>query len=95
MKEDAVLLANPDIVFRDEFEDFAVLFDPDSGEGYGLNQVGALIWKLLDGKNTFCEIKEKVGVGFQNVDTDVENHIDEFVQELIEKGLAGYEIPKR
>ena len=94
MKEDTVLLANPVIVFRDEFEDFAVLFDPDNGEGYGLNQVGAHIWRLLDGKNTLREIKETVSAGFQNVDADVADHIEEFVSELIERGLAGYEIPQ-
>ena len=51
LKGDALLLANPVAVLREEFEDAAVLFDPDTGEGYGLNPVGVFIWKLLDGKS--------------------------------------------
>jgi SynChlorMet cassette protein ScmD len=49
-------IANPEVVLREEFDDWAVLFDPDSGEAFGLNPVGVFIWKRLDGKRTPAEI---------------------------------------
>jgi len=36
-------IANPMVVFREEFDDWAVLFDPDSNETFGLNPVSAFI----------------------------------------------------
>ena len=93
MKEDTVLLANPAVVFRDEFDDFAVLFDPDTGEGYGLNQVGTFVWRLLDGTHSLREIRAKVSETFQNTDADVDADVAEFVKNLVESGLAGHEIP--
>ena len=92
MDDNTVLMANPVVVFREEFEDFAVLFDPDSGEGYGLNPVGVLIWKLLDGNRSVREIKKEIRQNFRDVDKDAGNHIDEFIEELVERGLAGHKI---
>jgi hypothetical protein len=43
-------VANPLIVLREEFDDWAILFDPDTGNAFGLNPTGVFIWKLLDGK---------------------------------------------
>ena len=30
-------IANPLIVLREEFDDWAILFDPDTGDAFGLN----------------------------------------------------------
>jgi len=53
-------VANPVIVLREEFDDWAILFDPDSGGAFGLNPTSVYIWKLLDGNRTNEEIVEKV-----------------------------------
>ncbi len=45
-------IANPFVILREEFDDWAVLFDPDTGHGFGLNPTGVYIWKLLDGKHS-------------------------------------------
>ena len=92
MDDNSVLVANPSIVLREEFDDFAVLFDPESGEGYGLNEVGVLVWKLLDGKRTVEQISEQVRDSFAEVDDDVVDQTEQFISELIEKGLAGREV---
>jgi hypothetical protein len=39
-------------VLREEFDDWAVLFDPDTGHGFGLNPAGVYVWKLLNGERT-------------------------------------------
>ena len=45
-------IANPLSVLREEFDDWALLFDPDSGKVVGLNPVSVFIWKRLDGNHT-------------------------------------------
>ncbi len=37
MAHDPLPVANPSIVFREEFDDWALLFDPDTSESYGIN----------------------------------------------------------
>lgn len=41
-------VANPLIVLHEEFDDWAILFDPDRGNAFGLNPTGIFVWKLLD-----------------------------------------------
>ena len=82
--------SNPMVVLREEFDDWAILFDPDSGEGYALNPVSVLIWKCLDGNHTRKDILVKLNARCENVSDDVGSHYDKFVQDLIENGLAGY-----
>jgi len=92
MGKDNKPIANPLIVFREEFSDWAVLFHPDSGKGFGLNPVGKFIWKHLDGKHTVQEILSKISKNWENVSEDAEEHLKVFIQELVENGLAGYNL---
>ena len=39
---------NPMIVFRKENDENGILFDPDSGEIYELNNTGIIIWEALE-----------------------------------------------
>ena len=84
-------IANPMVVFREEFDDWAVLFDPDTGEAYGLNPTSAFIWKQLDGRNTLDDILEQLRINCEKVPEDAERDIKEFIDGLTDKGLAGYE----
>ncbi len=54
--ENKKLIANPTIVLREEFDDWAVLFDPDTGNAYGMNPVSVFVWKHLDGNHTLEDI---------------------------------------
>lgn len=85
-------IANPLAVLREEFDDWAVLFDPDTGNVFGLNPISLFIWKCLDGKNTIDDILQKLGRRCKDVPKDGNKYIKTFVQELIDNGMAGYEI---
>jgi SynChlorMet cassette protein ScmD len=85
-------VANPLIILREEFDDWAILFDPDSGDGYGLNPVGVFIWKLLDGTHSLDDILSKLRDHCENVPGNAERDITEFIRQLIDRGLAGFEI---
>ncbi len=84
-------LANPLVVLREEFDDWAILFDPDTGHAFGLNPVSLFIWKHLDGKHTVADIVENLQANCQEVPEEAEAHIREFIDNLLKNGLAGYE----
>jgi len=88
-------VANPLVVLREEFDDWAILFDPDTGEGFGLNPVSVFIWKCLDGQHTIEDIKAELREVCEGVPEDAENYIKDFIQDLVEQGLAGYELQER
>jgi SynChlorMet cassette protein ScmD len=91
MSEDKPM-ANPSVILREEFDDWAVLFDPDTAEGYALNPTGVLVWKQLDGKHTLEDIVKVVRESCQDVPEDVGQHAQDFVADLVKQGLAGYEV---
>jgi SynChlorMet cassette protein ScmD len=91
MVDDLRATANPSIVFREEFDDWAILFDPESGDAFGVNPVSAFIWKRLDGRHTQAQIVDEVQSSFDQVPEDVPGHVREFIASLVERGFAGYE----
>jgi SynChlorMet cassette protein ScmD len=86
------LTVNPDVVIRNDFEDFAILFDPDSGKVYGLNPVGEIIWKLLKEEITVDNIITKLRVECIEVTNDVEIEVKDFINNLLKNGLIGKRI---
>jgi len=48
-------IANPLAVLREEFDEWALLSDPDTGNLVDLNPVSVFIWKYLSG-NALMEI---------------------------------------
>jgi len=94
MPESKKLTANPLVVLREEFDDWAVLFDPDTGNAYGLDPVGVFIWKRLDGSYTIENILKELRQNCEDVPQEAEGHLQNFTQSLVEQGLAGYETQK-
>jgi SynChlorMet cassette protein ScmD len=76
-------------MLREEFDDWAVLFDPDSGHGFGLSPTSVFLWKLLDGEHTLGGLLAEIRRYVDNVPEDARDHIDSFVDTLIAEGLAG------
>lgn len=87
-------IANPLIVLREEFDDWAILFDPDSGDAFGLNPIGAHIWKRLDGNHAVKDILRDLQEAYEDVPDEAEGDLQEFIEDLVQRGLAGYEIQK-
>ncbi|MHB8771636.1 MAG: SynChlorMet cassette protein ScmD [Syntrophales bacterium] len=83
-------IANPLIVLREEFDDWAILFDPQTGNTFSLNPVGVLIWKLLDGRHTLGDIVTRIGEEANDVPADVTVQVQNFIRETARLGLVGY-----
>jgi SynChlorMet cassette protein ScmD len=84
-------IANPMLVLREEFDDWAVLFDPDTGDGFGLNPVSVFIWKRLDGKHTIQDITKELCENCEDAPENAGQQVNDFIKELVEKGYVGYE----
>jgi SynChlorMet cassette protein ScmD len=85
------LIANPIIVLREEFDDWAFLFNPDTTEMSIIDPVGAFIWKMLDGYNGLEDILRAIKSSFSDVPDDAINHLASFIKQLEDLGLAGCE----
>jgi len=73
----------PHMVFREEFDDWAILFDPDTCQTHGLNPVAVQIWKQMDGKNTLADIIQKVLPAYTEVPENASLLISDFIQDLL------------
>jgi SynChlorMet cassette protein ScmD len=90
MKDNKIPLANSRLVLREESDDWALLFDPETGETFSLNPVGVFIWKHLNGQNSIDRIMDILHEKCKNVPADAHKHIKRFIAELIDKGFVNY-----
>jgi SynChlorMet cassette protein ScmD len=88
---DKLLIANPQTVFREEFDSWAILFDPDSGKAFGMNPVAVQIWKSLDGRHKIEDIERDIEESFSDIPEQFGSDIRDFLKQLVDMGFAGYE----
>ena len=79
--------ANPVIVLREEFENHAFLYDPDTGDTFPVNPVGVCIWKKLDGSHTVERLVENLKQHFENVPGSGVDDIITFLKNLSKRGF--------
>lgn len=85
------LEANPNVSFRDEGEDGAVLYNPDADLSTIINATGGLIWGFIEKPRTLDEIaaflvKNFSGIEPEKAKADTENFInmlgENFINEI-------------
>ena len=83
----SIPVRNPEIIGK-LAEDEAVLVMPQKGQVKVVNEVGAVIWELIDGKRTIERIIEEIvsqfDVDYVTAETDVFN----FISELNEREMV-------
>jgi SynChlorMet cassette protein ScmD len=87
-------IANPIVVLREEFDDWAVLFNPDTADAVGTNPVGVAVWKLMDGKRSLEDIVSKIRNDFGDAPDAARDEIAAFVNTLADHGLVGLELER-
>jgi SynChlorMet cassette protein ScmD len=88
-------IANPVVVLREEFDDWAVLFNPDTASAVGTNPVGVAAWKLMDGKRTIKDIVSTIRESFAETPDAAFDEIAAFVTALADNGFVGLELERR
>jgi len=84
-------IASQLVVLREEFDDSAVLFNPDTAEAVGVNPVGVFVWKLLDGTRTVEQLVAALVAHFAGVPGTALDDVLAFVAELEKGGFVGLE----
>jgi SynChlorMet cassette protein ScmD len=88
-------IANPIVVLREEFDDWAVLFNPETAYALGTNPVGIAVWKLLDGRMSIEEIAAKIKNSFEDSPDATGKEVAAFVDTLAENGFVGLELESK
>jgi len=83
-----ILRKKDQIVLREEFDDWALLFDPDTGKVCGVNPVGVRVWKMIDGKRTVKDISIMIQDSYPDTPDSVLEDVTAFMNEITEKGYA-------
>jgi SynChlorMet cassette protein ScmD len=78
---------NPIAVLREEFDDWAVLFNPDTAEAVGVNPVGVAIWKLMDGRRSIEQIASSIAEQFDKTPPTIIDEVREHVEKLASHGF--------
>ncbi len=76
------------LVLRREHDDWAILFDPDTGKGFGLDPVGIFLWEHMDGQRTVGQLVEALREVFAEVPTHVCGDVQDFLGRLVGRGLV-------
>ncbi|MEI7450617.1 MAG: PqqD family peptide modification chaperone [Desulfomonile sp.] len=84
-------IANPIAVLREEFDNWAVLFNPDTADVIGISPVGVRIWKLMDGQRTVSDIAASLAEHFSGLPATAEEDVVSFILELSGRGFVGAE----
>ena len=70
-----------------------VLVNPDTAGAMAMNQTGALVWKLVNGRRTAVEITAAVRNHFPDAPDSVAEDVRALLTKLAEEGFIGWEIP--
>jgi SynChlorMet cassette protein ScmD len=85
-------ITNPEVILREEFEDWSLLINPDTSDSVGINPVGIAAWKLMDGKSDIEEIVIFIKQNFDEVSESVESEILAFIEDLKQRGFIKYKL---
>ena len=87
-------IANPIVMLREEFDDWAVLYNPDTADAVGINPVGVAVWKRMNGKKSLEQIVAEISNSFENAPDTAYKEIALFVNNLAENGFVGLELER-
>ena len=80
---------NENVAFRRLAEgEGGVLLHLGSGEYHGINEVGCLIWELLDGERTVGGLVVALGEGIEDPPSDLGDQVIAFLDSLRERDLV-------
>lgn len=83
---------NPQVVLREEFDNWAILFNPGTADAVGINPMGVAIWKLIDGRRGIEDIAAKIRDEFSEVPPNAVEEISVYIDQLYKKEFVGYEL---
>ena len=87
LSDQSVVVASEEQVSSD-LEGEAVILDMESGSYYGLNEVGARIWELIQEPTSVQEVQEALLQEYEVSPEQCNRELKSVLQDLIEQGLV-------
>lgn len=87
-----MLKVNQMAVFREEFDNNSLLFDPVTGKAFYLNPVATFIWQQLCLEKGLDEIEKGVLSRFSNIPVDLKSDLNDFLKSLTDNGFVGNDV---
>jgi len=84
---ESIPIPNPNILYR-VIDDEAVLVMPEQGKVKVVNEVGAVIWSLLDNHRTIQEIIQEICSQFEVDENTAEKDTIKFISDLVEREIV-------
>ncbi len=83
------LKAKDHLVLREEYDDWAILYNPDTGRAVGLSPTGVTIWKHLElpSVSDLGAVARSIENEFADVPEDLTRSIQDFLNSTL---VAGY-----
>ena len=81
-------IANPVVVLREEFDDWAILFNPDTADAVGINPVGISVWSQLDGRHGLAEVVAALREQYAEVPDAAVDEVKAFIDDLAGRGFV-------
>ena len=83
-------LRNPDVVLREEDEDGALLFNPDTNDVKAVNTTALFIWEHCDGTADLASIVAAVQESFDDAPEDqLQAQVQACIEALLGSGFIG------
>ena len=82
-----MLLRNTTVLWR-ELDGEAILLNPKEGCSYNLNNVGTMIWKLLDGEHSIDDIAKAICELYEVEHEQALQDVRQLLNELRENNLV-------
>ena len=83
----AVVTRNPRVEYRTLDGEGGVLLHLDTANYHGVNQVGELVWELLDGR-TFGAVLAQLALRLESLPDTFAEEISDFVEQLAVRDLV-------
>ena len=87
MLNDFLMEKDPRVVLREEFDQWGILFNPDTSEVVSINAMGIDIWKLIAGRCSLKDVMQGIQAQYDQVPAEAQEQINTFVNELIKRGF--------
>ncbi len=88
MHSDTTIRRNPRAVFRKLSDGTAVLLHVDSTAYHGVNEMGVLIWDVLETPRTFDELLVELRASLTASPPELADDVQEFVRNLEARDLV-------
>jgi hypothetical protein len=74
-------------VFAQEIDDETIILDSETQEYFSINEIGKVIWSLIEEKKNLEEIKAEMLEMYEVPEEQIEKDLLNFIQALEQKGL--------